>query len=132
MAKEFREFKTSNEIIFYLGKDEKSNDKLVRKYKGKENFIFHTIASGSPFCVIDSSKKKINKKDLKEAAIVCAAKSQDWRDNKKSVKLHLFKGKDVVKKKGMKTGSWNVRGKPKIIKAKRREIKKWLLSNKFN
>ncbi|MEA3413933.1 MAG: NFACT RNA binding domain-containing protein [Nanoarchaeota archaeon] len=122
-----RKFILESEIKIFLGKDSKSNDKLMTEYKGKENTILHTIKSGSPFCVIDSLN--FSKTDLKEAAIICASKSQDWRDNKKSVKLHVFTGKDLQKNKTMKQGTWRIKGKAKTIKAKKRDIIKWQLKN---
>ena len=108
----------------FLGKDEKSNDFLMKEFENKPNTILHTAKPGSPFCVLDSLEH--SKQDLKEAAIICAAKSQDWRDNKKSVKLHQFTGQQVSKPKGSKAGSWSLKTKPKLIKARKKEINKWL------
>ncbi len=122
-----REFTLKSGTKIFLGKDAKSNDELMKKYKGKENIILHTVQPGSPFCA--SGAIVVSKKDIKESAIICAAKSQDWRDNKKSVKLHLFTGKDIQKKSNMKTGTWAIKGKAKVIKAKKRDIKKWLSEN---
>ncbi|OYT36657.1 hypothetical protein B6U91_00645 [Candidatus Pacearchaeota archaeon ex4484_71] len=124
----YRKFFTQEGTLFYMGKDAKSNDLLVGKFKGKENVILHTVPPGSPFCVLDS--KNPSKKEIREVAIACAAKSKYWRDNKKSVKVHIFSGKDVKKTKIMKEGTWSVGGKTKTIKARKREIKKWLLLNK--
>jgi len=130
MPKKFRELTLSSGIKILLGKDEKSNDELMKKFQNKENIILHTVASGSPFCVLESTEE--NKKDVKQAAIICASKSQDWRDNQKSIKLHIFTGKDIEKKKGMKTGTWGLKSKPKVIKARKKDIKSWLSSNNFN
>ncbi len=123
----FREFKLKSGTKIFLGKDSKSNDELMKKFQGKDNLVLHTIASGSPFCVIDNLEE--NKEEIKQAAIICAAKSQDYRNNQKSVKLHLFKAKDTKKPKSLKQGTWSIQGKPKVIKAKRRLIKRWLLEN---
>jgi len=99
-----------------LGKDAKSNDELVEKFRGKENTILHTVAPGSPFCVIDKPIKPFNE-DITISGAHCAAYSQDWRDNKKNVKVNIFTGKDVNKIKGMKIGTWKVKkSKTKIIK----------------
>ena len=80
----------------------------------------HTAKPGSPFCVIQG---KPGKKDIKEAAIICASKSQDWRDNKGDVIVHKFTGKDVYKRKAMKIGTFGVK-KFKKIRVKKREIKR--------
>ena len=59
----FREFKLGKGKIF-LGRDAKNNDELVKKFKGKENVILHTVKPGSPFCVIE--KLNPNSKEIKE------------------------------------------------------------------
>lgn len=120
----FREYILESGVKILLGKNEKNNDELMEVYKDKSNTILHTVAPGSPFCVIESEKPKV--KEIKEAAVVCASKSQDWRDNKTDIKVHVFKGKDAKKRKGMKTGTWTVRN-TKTIKVKKQDIEriKW-------
>ena len=120
----YRELILSTGTEIFLGKNSENNDELVKSYQGKKNIILHTAKPGSPFCVID----KINpsKEDIKESAIICASKSQDWRDNKKDVIIHVFTGKDVEKEKGMKEGTWKIKSKPKIIKIKKKEIEGWI------
>jgi len=104
----------------FLGKNSKNNDELIELYRGKENIILHTAKPGSPFCVID--KLNPTRNEIKKSAIMCASKSQDWRDNKKNVIIHIFTGKDVHKKRNMKTGTWEIKLKPKLIKVKKKEI----------
>jgi len=117
----FREKILSTGTKILIGKDSKNNDELVKKYKGKENVILHTVASGSPFCVIE--KERPTKKEIEEAGAFCARYSQDWRDNKQDVSMHVFTGKDVKKRFWMKQGTWNVGG-VKVIKVKKAEIQK--------
>lgn len=120
----FREFETSSGRKVYLGKTAENNDELIEKYKGKANIIMHTSAPGSPFCVIEDLKP--TKEDIKDAAIACASKSQDWRDNKRDVKINIFSGKDVHKEKAMKAGTWGVKKKSKVITIKKKEIERFL------
>ena len=111
----FREFTTSSGAKIILGKDAKSNDELMKKFEGKENTIIHTVAPGSPFCVIDNLKP--SREDINLSGAHCVAYSQDWRDNKRDVKVNIFTGKDVNKKRGMKIGTWKVKkSKTKTIK----------------
>ena len=119
----FRKYTLKSGTEIFLGKDAENNDELVRTYKGKENIILHTAAPGSPFCVIESLTPK--KEDIKQAAIITSSKSQDWRENKSDVRVHQFTGKDVKKNFFMKKGSWKLKSKPKIIKIKKLDIKKW-------
>lgn len=119
----FREKILETGTKLFLGKDEKSNDELVKNFKGKENTILHTSAPGSPFGVIE----KINpeKKEIYEAGIFVGRYSQDWRDNKKNIKVSVFTGKDVSKPKGAKPGLWIVKtGKSKTIVVKKEDISK--------
>jgi predicted ribosome quality control (RQC) complex YloA/Tae2 family protein len=122
-----REFILSTGTTIFLGKNAENNDELVGNFKGKSNIILHTAKPGSPFCIIE--KLKPTKEELKEAGIICASKSQDWRDNKQDVILHIFTGKDVNKEKGMKNGTWSLKKKPKVIKVKKQEIEGWIKEN---
>ena len=110
----------------FLGRNSQNNDELVNSYKGKNNIILHTAKPGSPFCIIDKINTKPTKEEIKLSAIICASKSQDWRDNKKDVLVHLFTGKEVYKEKIMKGGTWGIKKKPKIVKIKKKEIEKYL------
>lgn len=117
-----KEFTLNSGIIIFLGRNSENNDELVKSYLGKENTLLHTAKPGSPFCVI--SKLNPTKEEIKESAIICASKSHDWRDNKKNVIIHMFAGKDVYKEKIMKSGTWGLKSKPKLIKVKKKEIER--------
>lgn len=117
----FREKILKSGTKIFLGKNAENNDELVKSYKGKSNILLHTATPGSPFCVIDSENP--NKKEIYEAASVCASKSQDWRDNKGDVRIHVFTGKDVKKGWFTKAGTWKVKSS-KEIKIKKEDIKK--------
>lgn len=106
----------------FLGKNSENNDELVQSYQGKSNILLHTAKPGSPFCVID--KLKPTKEEIKEAAIICASKSQDWRDNQGNVDMHVFSGKEVHKENTMKSGTWGLKKKPKLIKVKKEDIER--------
>jgi predicted ribosome quality control (RQC) complex YloA/Tae2 family protein len=116
----FREIALESGTKFLLGKDEKSNDELMKKFEGKNNIILHTIAPGSPFCVIE---KIVFKGDVYAAGVLCARYSQKWRDNKEDVIVSVFTGKDIKKEKGMKTGTWKVK-KSRTIIIKKEDILK--------
>ena len=113
----FREIKTSSGKRVLAGKSAKNNEELIKQARDSQT-VLHTAKPGSPFVNI---KGKATKKDIKEAAIFCARHSQDWRDNKGNVIVHVFKGKDVHKTKGMKLGTFGVK-KFKVIKVKKEDI----------
>ncbi len=121
LTNKFREFITSSKKVILCGKSAEQNEKLMNKFKGKNNTILHTASPGSPFCVINAEKS--SKKDIKEAAIFCARYSQDWRNNKNNVIVHVFSGKNVYKRKGMKLGTFGVK-KFKVVKVKKGKIER--------
>jgi predicted ribosome quality control (RQC) complex YloA/Tae2 family protein len=101
----FREFTTSLGKRVLCGKSAKNNEELIEQVKPNE-IVLHTANPGSPFVNI---KGKSEKKDIEESAIICAKYSQDWRDNKKDVLVHIFKGSSIYKNKKMKLGTFGVR-----------------------
>jgi|TARA_Y100000034_G_scaffold133070_1_gene197618 predicted ribosome quality control (RQC) complex YloA/Tae2 family protein len=117
----FREIELKSGVKILLGKDEKSNDELMKQYKGKENTILHTSSPGSPFGVIEDLKP--SKANIFLSGAVVANYSQDWRDNKGDVRMDVFTGKDISKRFWMKPGTWKVK-KSKKIKIKKKDILK--------
>jgi len=116
----FREFETSAGTILLAGRNAENNEELVKQSKPNEE-VFHTKTPGSPFVNI---KGKPKRGDLKKAATFCARYSRDWKTNRKDVEVHRFKGKDIAKIKGMKTGTFAVK-KVKIMKIKKEDIIKF-------
>ncbi|MEK6906313.1 MAG: NFACT RNA binding domain-containing protein [Nanoarchaeota archaeon] len=119
-SQNLRKFTTASGTLILAGKDAESNEKLIEQVE-KDEEVFHTVLPGSPFVNI---KGKPKKPDIKEAAIFCARYSREWKKNKKDIIIHRFKGVDIYKLKGMKTGTFGVK-KFKIIKIKKSEIEKW-------
>ncbi|MCX6749560.1 MAG: NFACT RNA binding domain-containing protein [Candidatus Pacearchaeota archaeon] len=117
----FREKILESGTKIILGKDEESNDELMKKFKGKTNLILHTAKPGSPFCVIDNFNP--SKEDVYMSGALVAKYSQDWRDNKTDVAVNVFTGKDISKSKLLKPGTWNVK-KSKTIIVKKEDILK--------
>ena len=116
----FRELITENGTLILAGKNDESNESLIKQAGGNEE-VFHTKEAGSPFVNI-KGKPKIG--DMKTAALFCAKFSRDWKKNKKDVLIHQFKGKDIFKERGMKIGTFGIK-KFKVIKVKKSEIEKW-------
>lgn len=116
----FREFETSSGRLVLGGKSAESNEDLIAQVLPTE-VVLHTSRPGSPFCNI---KDRASKKDVTEAAVFCAKYSQDWRDNKRDVIVHVFQGADVYKEKKMKLGTFGVK-KFKKVKVKKADILKF-------
>jgi len=105
---------TSSKKLVICGKNAEQNEAVV-KLAGNNEWILHTKAAGSPFCVI---KDEADSKDMKETANFCAKYSRDWKKNKKDVEVHAFRGKDIFKEKNMPLGTFGVKKAKKIIAKK--------------
>ncbi len=117
----FREIITDRGTMIFGGRNAANNEELISQV-GKNEEVFHTDAVGSGFVNI---KGRTRKGDVKDAAIFCAAYSKDWKKNKSDIIVHRFKGKDIHKSFGMKTGTFGVK-KIKKIKIKKEEIQEFL------
>lgn len=121
----FRKHISTNGTIFLAGKSAENNEELVSQVESNED-VLHTVAPGSPFVNI---KEKTISGDLDEAAIFCARYSKDWRDNKKDVLVHVFKGKDIYKESAMAVGTFGVKKIAKVIKVKSGDIERFEIKN---
>jgi len=112
--KKYRLFHTLSGKLVICGKNAEQNESVVKLADNNE-WILHTKAAGSPFCVI---KDESDSKDLKETANICAKYSRDWKKNKKDVEVHAFRGKEIFKEKNMPIGTFGVKKARKIIAKK--------------
>ena len=106
--------------LFLAGRTDANNEELISQVKPSEE-VFHTKAPGSPFVNIKGIPKL---GDLKEAAIMCARYSRNWKQNQSNITIHRFLGKNIHKSKVMKTGTFGVRN-AKTIKVKKDNITKF-------
>jgi len=109
----YRWFLASTGKLVVGGKSAEQNEKLLKKLKqGKEDFVvMHTSTPGSPFSVIISDKKEIQKTDIEEAAIFTGCFSREWRAGKKTAHVDIFSLSQLYKDSKMKEGTWGVKGK---------------------
>jgi len=118
--KNYRTFILDTGKEIHAGKDSQQNDLLVQDAKPTD-ILLHTEAPGSPFVNIGDNPTK---QEINEAAIFCALKSQDWRDNHSNVKVNVFRKCDMNKSKLMKSGSWMVSKYLDTIKVSKMSIQK--------
>jgi predicted ribosome quality control (RQC) complex YloA/Tae2 family protein len=109
-----RQQKLSTDKLVLLGKSAETNEELVNQANNNE-LLLHTAKPGSPFANIKAPEKELTKTEIYEAAIMCAKYSQDWRDNKKNVVIHIFSKKNTYKEKSMSAGTFGVKDYKEII-----------------
>jgi predicted ribosome quality control (RQC) complex YloA/Tae2 family protein len=112
----FRWFFTSKDVLVVGGKSDEQNEIVLREFSKPEYSIVHTSAPGSPFMIIQSENP--SKSDIEEGAIFCACFSKQWKLGKKLIDIDIFKGNQIYKLKGMKKGTFGVKGEKKQIKVK--------------
>lgn len=123
----YRWFYTSSKKLVIGGKNALQNEELIKELlkSGKEYVVMHTKTPGSPFSIIESDS--IDEKDLEEAAIFTACFSRAWKERKTKTQVDIFKTSQIVKKKGMKLGTFGVLGR---INSKTSELKLYLSKQK--
>jgi putative heme degradation protein len=109
----YRWFFTSSGKLVIGGKSAEQNEKIMTKAED-DDMIMHTSSPGSPFCII----KNPSADDIEEAAVFTACFSQEWKRGKDKAEVHIFKGEQVKKNKGMKVGTFGVMGSVKRKKVK--------------
>jgi len=114
-----RWFYTSSGKLVVGGKSDSQNELVLRHFLKPDYVVMHTSKPGSGFMIIRGEKP--SKKDLDECAVFCGCFSKQWKGLKSGrdkISIDIFKGEDVYKEKGMKLGTFGVRGKKKTIKIK--------------
>ena len=101
----YRWFFTSSGKLVIGGKSSKQNEEIMRQAES-DDVIMHTSTPGSPFCIV----KNPNTKDTEEVAIFTACFSHEWKKLKKKSEVHIFKGDQIIKKRGMKEGTFGIQG----------------------
>ena len=111
----FRHFRSSSGFFVLAGKDATSNEVLVKKHTDKDDVIFHADIAGSPFVVVKSEGKAIDKSTLSEAAQFAAAYSKAWKMRAGTVDVFWVAPEQVSKQapsgEYIQKGSFMVRGK---------------------
>ncbi len=114
----YRWFFTSDGTLVVGGKSDEQNELAIKNFLKPNYTVMHTVKPGSPFMIIQSDNP--SKKDLDETGIFCGCFSQQWKKVSKSQKIDVdvFKGEQIYKKKGMKLGTFGVKGKKEQMKVK--------------
>ena len=108
----FREFKVCSGKKVLAGKNSEQNEHLMREFLETGRVILHTASPGSPFCIF---LEEPDSKDIREAAIICAKYSKEWKTKKSDMKVHVFRGSDAFKESSMKEGEFGVKNFKSVI-----------------
>lgn len=111
----FRWFFTSSGFLVVGGRDATTNEIVIKKHVDKDDIIFHTDMSGSPFMVLKTGGKKPEDIDIEEVGQYTASFSNAWKLGLSSSEV-FYVNPDQVSKEAkageyMSKGSFMIYGK---------------------
>ena len=104
----FRWFVSSEGFLCIGGRDAATNEILIKKHTEKDDIVFHTSMSGSPFFVVKTQGKKPGEPTLNEAAQATASYSKAWKLGLSLQEVFYISPEQVSKK--AKPGEYIARG----------------------
>ncbi len=115
----FRWFVSSEGFFVVGGRDATTNEIIIKKYTEKDDVVFHTDMSGSPFFVVKASGKKIGLETLQEVADATLAYSRAWKLGMATSGVFWVKPEQVSKEaqpgEYLSKGAFMIRGKTNYI-----------------
>jgi len=118
----FRWFISSSGFLCIGGKDATSNDIIIKKHMAKNDIVFHTEISGSPFFLIKTNGAEPKESDIEETATATACYSRAWKNHISSLNVFYVKPEQVSKTaqagEYLSKGSFMIRGKKSFINVK--------------
>jgi len=104
----FRWFFTSDGFLVIGGRDAMTNEIVIKKHTDKDDVVFHTELSGSPFVVIKTEGKKPANEALDETAQFTACYSKAWKAGRSAADVFYVNPDQVTKE--AKAGEFIARG----------------------
>lgn len=115
----FRWFYTSKGFLVVGGRDATTNEIVIKKHTDKEDLVFHTDMAGSPFFVLKTEGKKIDKETLREVGNATCTFSKAWKLGIQSQQVFYVKPEQVSKNarpgEYLSKGSFMIYGKTNYI-----------------
>ena len=107
----FRWFYSSDDFLCMGGRDQTTNDIIVKKHLDKNDFVFHTDIIGSPFFVIKSENKQIPIQTIQEVFQATASFSRAWVQGITTTEVYYVTPDQIKKELGLPKGTFMIYGK---------------------
>lgn len=107
----FRWFYSSDNFLCIGGRDQTTNDIIVKKHLDKNDLVFHTDIIGSPFFVIKSENKAIPQETILETAQATASFSRAWVQKITTTEVYYVSPDQIKKELGLPKGTFMIYGK---------------------
>ncbi len=118
----FHWFISSEGFLVIGGRDSTSNEIVIKKHTDKNDLVFHTDITGSPFFVVKSNGKEIGEDTKKQTADATISYSKAWKLGLTTTPVFYVKPEQVSKKakpgEYLKKGAFMIYGKTNYIENK--------------
>ncbi len=118
----FRWFLSSDSTLVIGGRDATTNEIVIKKHTLPDDLVFHTDMAGSPFFIIKSDKKTIEKKTIEEVADATCSFSRAWKAGLNTSSVFHVKPEQVTKEANsgeyLTKGAFMIKGKTNYIENK--------------
>jgi len=115
----YRWFYSSEGFLVIGGRDATTNEIVIKKHTDKDDIVFHTDMSGSPFFVIKTEGRKPGEATMQETANATAYYSRAWKKGMASTDVFYVRPEQVSKtaKSGesLPHGAFMIYGKTEYI-----------------
>lgn len=107
---DYLSFMTSDGFLVVSGKDDDSNERLIKKHTKPGDIVMHADIHGAAFTVIKNEGKQPGDEAIKEAAEFTAAHSKAWKLGLGAVDIYWVHPEQAVKVPGLPKGSFQIQG----------------------
>ncbi|NQU78992.1 DUF814 domain-containing protein [Candidatus Woesearchaeota archaeon] len=115
----FRWFISSEGFLVIGGRDATTNEIVVKKHTDKEDIVFHTDMSGSPFFIVKTDGKEPGPNTLQEVADATLCFSRAWKMGLMTTPVFWVTPEQVTKEAAagehLSKGAFMIRGKTNYL-----------------
>ena len=115
----FRWFTTSKGFFVIGGRDATTNEIVIKKHTDKDDIVMHTDMAGSPFFVLKTEGKEVDKETLEEVGDATCTFSRAWKLGLSRQDVFYVKPDQVTKTPNpgeyLPKGAFMIRGKTLYI-----------------
>jgi predicted ribosome quality control (RQC) complex YloA/Tae2 family protein len=104
----FRWFFCSNNMMVIGGRDATTNEIVIKKHTLPEDLVFHTDMAGSPFFILKTEGREVEKEIMSEVADATCSFSRAWKLGLGSQQVFYIKPEQVTKEAN--TGEYLTKG----------------------
>ena len=116
----FRWFRSSDGFLVIGGRDDTTNEILIKKHMEPHDLVFHAEILGAPFVLIKTEGKTAPEQTINEAAQLAASYSRAWREMLGAVNVYWVNPDQVSKTppsgQFLKKGSFMIRGSKNFVR----------------